>query len=195
MKINHNFWIKIRSQDHKGLLLLLKKYSMLRSLIHLNLSFVPVSFSGWSWILSPARTHSLVPHALPSRVYSKTRPQRLPDGLLRSSFSVLFPHVSSRLTLRMTRGSLPWLCFWAAPLSTTAWAPSTTRPWSSCSILAGPEMPCLSECSGLHTAALTCLVTVWLLVGQRRPRAAKALYCYLFLIRKSWEHAWEFTFP
>ena len=45
----------------------------------------------------------------------------------------------------MTHGSLPWLCFYAAPLSTTARAPSTTRPWNSCSILPETEAPSFTE--------------------------------------------------
>ena len=61
-------------------------------------------------------------------------------GVASSHCNVLFRGIP-----RMTRGSLPWLCFYVAPLSTIARAPSTTRPWNSCSILPETEPPSFTE--------------------------------------------------
>ena len=69
-------------------------------------------------------------------------------------------NIHSRRTPGVTCGYLPWLCSWAAPLSTTAWTASTIRPCSSCSILSGTEPPCFTEFMGI--AADTVFSCPWL---------------------------------
>ena len=60
-------------------------------------------------------------------------------------------NVLSRVTPKMTHGSLPWPCSWAVPVSTTAWTASMIRPCSSCNILSGIEPPCFIEFMGIPT--------------------------------------------